>query len=157
MLFIGTAVLIFIIGRVLCVNPDDPQSLLIDQCIARRTIVSEQSQLDEFVINVSSHASEHKCVELLLVGNSFNLDLLQMMRTELGANGSLMVTGNSPSSSVVVNCISNVTDPEELRDMLQPISRAQLVIFDGLVFTKCPVPIVIEEVYNVMILNCVFL
>ena len=77
------------------------------------------------------------------------------MRINLGINGSLAIMG--VDSAVNINCAINVTDPEELRDMLQPISRAQLVLFDGLVFTQCPVPIVIEEVYSVMIQNCVFL
>ena len=153
MLFIGTTVLIFLVGLVLCSSTDTRT----DQCVVKRTTISDQSQLDEFVTNISSYSGEPVCVELL-IGSSFKLDLLQLMRIDLGANGSLMVTGNSPASnSVVINCISNITDPDELREMLQPISRAQSVLFDGLVFTQCPVPIVIEEVYNVMILNCVFL
>ena len=70
-------------------------------------------------------------------------------------NSSLAIIGNY--ETVNIHCTTNVTDLEELRDILKPISRAQSVLFDGLVFTKCPVPIVIEEVYTVMILNCVFL
>ena len=75
------------------------------------------------------------------------------MRIDLGTNGSLVITGDS----VILNCIVNTTDLEELRKLLQPISRALLVLFDGLVFTRCPVPIVIEEVANVIIQNCVFM
>ena len=145
--------LISLVGLVLCASTD-PRT---DRCVVKRTSISDQFQLDEFVTNISSYSSEPMCVELLLLGNSFKLDLLQLMRMDLGTNGSLIVTGNSLSNSVVINCISNITDPEELRALLQPVSRAQFVLFDGLVFTQCPVPIVIEEVYSVVIQNCIFL
>jgi len=125
--------------------------------IGRSAIISDQSQLDLFMKNISlyeDNPNATRCIHLSLVGNSFKLDLLQLMRINLGTqNGSLIITGNS----VIINCTANVTDLEELRDMLQPISRALLVLFDGLVFTRCPVPIVIEEVSTVMIQNCVFL
>ena len=117
----------------------------------RNVTVSNQSQLDEFVTNISSQY-EDMCIQLSLTGNSFKLDLLQLMRINL-TNDSLVITGDS----VIINCTTNVTDSEELRKLLQPISRALLVLFDGLVFTKCPVPIVFEEVANVIIQNCVFL
>ena len=118
--------------------------------------VTDQRQLNLFLqdaIFSNSSNTTTKCIQLSLIGDGFDLDLLQLMRINLGTNGSLMVVGDS----VTIDCSSNVTDLEELRDMLQPISRALLVLFDGLVFTKCPVPIVIEEVSNVMIKNCVFL
>ena len=121
----------------------------------RRTI-SYQFQLDEFLTNVSfqQDSNSDTCVHLLLsAGTSFKLDVLQLMSIRLGINGSLSVMGNS----VDINCTSDTTDAEELRSTLQPISRALLVLFDGLVFTKCPVPIVMEEVANVIIQNCVFL
>ena len=100
-----------------------------------------------------SYSSGRMCIQLLLIGDSFKLDPLQLMGMKLDANASLVIIGDS----VNIHCTSNITDQEELMGMLQPISRAQSVLFDGLVFTKCPVPIVIEEVYNVMIQNCVFL
>ena len=54
------------------------------------------------------------------------------------------------------NCTASQSDLEELREVVQPISRASLVLMDGLVFTGCPVPIMIEEASSVVIQNCVF-
>ena len=36
------------------------------------------------------------------------------------------------------------------------LSKASMVVFDGLVFTECLRPIYLEEVNNVVIQNCVF-
>ena len=133
-------------------------------CSVRRSAkITDQSKLDLFMNNVSLYENPNAnttiCIQLELVRvdntvhTSFTLDLVQLMRIDLGANGSLVITGNS----VNINCTTNVTDSEELRKLLQPISRALLVSFDGLVFTRCPVPIVMEEVAHVIIQNCVFL
>ena len=157
-LFVRTIVFIFVLSRSLCVSDQFVQDFR--NCSAvQRVIVNDQSQMDELMTNISSYANYNSslCIHLSLVGNrvgsSFRLDLLQLMRVNLGTNGSLMITGNS----VIISCTTNVTDLEELWDMLQPISRALLVFLDGLVFTRCPVPIVIEEVSTVMIQNCIFL
>ena len=132
-------------------------------CSVRRSAkITNQSKLDLFMNNASLYENPNAnttiCIQLELVRvdsvhTSFTLDLVQLMRINLGANGSLVITGNS----VNINCTTNVTDSEELRKLLQPISRALLVSFDGLVFTRCPVPIVMEEVAHVIIQNCVFL
>ena len=133
-------------------------------CSLRRSAkITDQSKLDLFMNNVSLYENPNAnttiCIQLELVRvdstvhTSFTLDLVQLMRINLGANGSLEITGNS----VNINCTTNVTDSEELRKLLQPISRALLVSLDGLVFTRCPVPIVMEEVVHVIIQNCVFL
>ena len=121
--------------------------------------IADQSKLDLFMRNISLYdnpnANTTKCIQLSFVGSirSFKLDLVQLMRINLGTNGSLTISGNT----INIYCsIINVTDIEELRKLLRPISRALLVLFDGLVFTRCPVPIVIEEVANVIIQNCVF-
>ena len=151
---VRTTVLIFVLGRTLCASTENPRRSVHNQCVVRKTTVNDQSHLDEFITNISSYSSDHVCIELSLVGTSYKLDLLQLMRINLGTNGSLMIMSDS---SVNINCVSNVTDPDELRDMLQPMSRALLVLFDGLVFTKCPVPLVIEEVSTVIVQNCVFL
>jgi len=121
--------------------------------------IADQQQWNEFIQNSSPLFSRSNsddvsnCIKLSFIGKSFQLDLLQLMRINLGTNGSLVIMGNS----VNLNCYVNITDEEELRKSLQPISRALLIFFDGLVFTKCPVPIVIEEVTNVIIQNCVFM
>ena len=138
--------------RVSCVNPAEPYRT----CSAVTNLtISNQSQLDIFLTDTSLYDNSTKCIQLSLIGNTFNVNLLQLMEINLGTNGSLAITGGD--SEVSINCSINVTYQGELRDMLQPISRAHLILFDGLRFTECPVPIVIEEVYNVMILNCVFL
>ena len=145
-LFISFVILVFILERAGTSPASDFRYCHV------YTTINDQSQLDQFIQNLSN-SSDRMCIQLLLTGDSFKLDLLQLMGINLDSNASLVIMGDS----VNIHCSSNVTDPVDLRDMLQPISRAHLVIFDGLVFTKCPVPIVIEEVYNVMILNCVFL
>lgn len=58
---------------------------------------------------------------------------------------------------VNINCTTNITDPEMLRRALRPLSHAQLISFDGLVFAECPTPILIEDVTMVMVVNCVFM
>ena len=147
------SVIALMLRRVSCVNRS---SEFYRTCSSEENLlISDQSQLNMFFTNTSLYDNRTKCIQLLFIGNSFNVNLLQLMRINLGTNGSLAIMGGD--SGVNINCAINVTDPEELREMLQPISRALFVLFDGLVFTQCPVPIVIEEVYNVVILNCVFL
>ena len=74
-------------------------------------------------------------------------------------NGSLIM--ESKGGPAEINCITSLSgytiyDLEKLREALQPLSGASLVLLDGLVFNGCPVPILIEEALNVVIQNCVF-
>ena len=55
-----------------------------------------------------------------------------------------------------VTCKTSLSDLEELSKTIQPLSRASLVLLDELVFTGCPIPILIEEASNVIIQNCIF-
>ena len=55
-----------------------------------------------------------------------------------------------------INCKTGFSDLEMLSKTVQPLSRASLVLLDGLVFIGCPVPILIEEASNVIVQNCVF-
>ena len=117
--------------------------------------ITDQTQLDnvlQYLIS-SDNSNSTQCIHWTFVGDTFQLNLVQLMRINLPINGSLTIKGNS----VNLQCTTNITDKERLQEILEPISRARVVLFDGLVFTECPVPIVIEEVYNVMIQNCVFL
>ena len=150
-----TVVVISLICRkVSCVSPGAESQT----CSVRKSVISDQTQLDLFIRNTSLYDNSTKCIQLSLNGSSFNVDLLQLMRLNLGTNGSLEITGSITGDSVNINCSINITDHVELKDMLQPIiSRALLVLLDGLVFTKCPVPILIEEVSTVIVRNCVFL
>ena len=144
-------VISLIFGKVSCVSSSTAES---QTCSVTKSVISDQSQLDLFIRNTSLYDDSTKCIQLSLVGSSFNVDLLQLMRINLGTNGSLEITGDS----VNVNCFINATDRAELKDMLQPIiSQALLVLLDGLVFTKSPVPMLIEEVSTVIVRNCVFL
>ena len=161
LVLVRTILLISVVNEVsvrhaLCVQFSQSDVRNCHSIVWRNVTVDNQSQLDEFVANYSSQYESNKamCVQLSFtgMGRSFKLDLLELMKINL-VNGSLVITGNY----VNINCITNVTDSEELRKLLQPISRALLVLFDGLVFTRCPVPIVMEEVSNVIIQNCVFL
>ena len=127
-----------------------------ENCFNSSTVtITDQTQLDKVIQDLisSNNSNTTQCIHWSFVGNTFQLDLVQLMRINIPISGTLAITGNS----VNLQCTSNITDQERLQEILQPISRAHLVLFDGLVFTQCPVPIVIEEVYNVMILNCVFL
>ena len=152
--FLRTILLIFVINKVVREVVCDAELTHACQRSVTRTI-SYQSELDEFLSNFSPQNESNKdtCVHLSLTRSSFNLDVLQLMSIKLGINGRLVVMGNS----VDINCTTHTTDAAELRKILQPISRALLVSFNGLVFIKCPVPIVMEEVANVIIQNCVFM
>ena len=151
-------VIVFLyISNVLLYTRSEAINLYRENCFNCSTVIeiTDQRRLDEFIQDSSNNRNGNvsKCIQLSFTRNNFQLDLLQLMRINLGTNGSLVITGDS----VILNCIVNTTDLEELRKLLQPISRALLVLFDGLVFTRCPVPIVIEEVANVIIQNCVFM
>ena len=103
--------------------------------------------------------NDNKCIELSLVGNnSYTLDIVDFMNVtsfSIANNGSLIMQGMG--GIVDINCVSSQSDLNELLQILRPISNAQLVILDELVFINCPVPVLIEEVSTVIVQNCVFL
>ena len=72
---------------------------------------------------------------------------------DLKENDSLTVTGEV--SAVIINCVD---DARSILEYLQSrrLLHASVVIFDGLVFTGCLLPIYVEEVNTVVIQNCVF-
>ena len=158
-----TVVVFLYISNVLLCTKGEATNLQLyrENCSNFSTVtITDQRRLDELLEDSTIFSNNNdvdnvsKCIQLSFIGNSFQLDLLQLMRVNLGTNGSLMIIAGN---SVILNCIVNTTDLKELRKSLQPISRALLVLFDGLVFIRCPVPIVFEEVSNVIIQNCVFL
>ena len=152
LLIISMAILV--LRRVICVNPKIRGTADCSVVVRR---ISDQSQFDLIMKDLSDiNDNTTRCIHLSLMGSSFILDLPQLMRINLGTNGSLVITGHGSNRSVNINCSTTVTNLENLRNTLRPISRASLAMFDGLVFTKCPVPIVIEEVSSVIIQNCVF-
>ena len=121
--------------------------------------ITKQSELDQFVESVRMNHNDSRCIELSLVGNnSYTLDIVDFMNVtsfSIANNGSLIMQGIG--GIVDINCVSSKSDLNELLQILRPISNAQLVILDGLVFINCPVPVLIEEVSMVMVQNCVFL
>ena len=119
--------------------------------------ITNQSELDQFLDNATSSRRDNlRCIHLSLeAGNSYKLDIVKFMQLNLEHNASLTVVGEG--GGVDINCTTSLSDLEELRKLNLSLSRASLVLLDGLVFTSCPVPIVIEEVLTVVINNCHFL
>ena len=118
--------------------------------------VANQSKLDHFIESVTAYNDRRnkKFVNLSLVGkNNYTLDIVKLMNISFNG-GSLII--ESKGGPVAINCTASQSSLEKLRETVQPISRASHVLLDGLVFTKCPVPIIIEEATKVVIQNCVF-
>ena len=119
--------------------------------------VSTQSQLDQFMENMTAYNDRRNTsyLHLSLAGdNNYMLDIIKLMNISLTNGGSLIL--ESKGGSAEIDCIANQSDVNELKEVVQPISRASLVLMDGLVITGCPVPLMIEEASNVTIQNCVF-
>ena len=125
--------------------------------LAWNVSVISQSQLDQFIENVTAYNGDRNTSYLrlsLASENAYVLDIVRLMNVSLIDGGSLIIESNS--GTVEIDCTASHSDLEELRKVLQPISRASLVLMDGLVMTGCPVPIMIEEASNVTIQNCIF-
>ena len=122
--------------------------------------IDDQAELDQFILAVETNSTktfnEAVCVEVSLTNNdAYKMDILKLMTVNLGRNGSLIIVG--VADHVVIDCMMDQYDLEELRDLLKPLTQASLVVLDGLTFTGCPVPIVVEETEMVVVQNCVFL
>ena len=120
------------------------------------TIVN-QLELTRFIDNVTTYTDRWNTTNLIHLslagGRNYELDIVKLMKISI--NGSLIMEGND-SLLAEVNCKTSLSDLEELSKTIQPLSRASLVLLDGLVFTGCPIPILIEEASNVIIQNCIF-
>ena len=116
-----------------------------------------QEELDSFVDNVTSFNSKNmdRCIQLFLTGKNYKLDITEMMKIKIGTGGGLVIVGLT-SPRVKINCVSSVSGLKELRNILKPLSNVSLVVLDGLQFTGCPVPVVLEEVSTVIVQNCEF-
>ena len=138
-------------GSGFVVLPEEP-------CLEWNIVVASQSQLDQVIENVTSYSDRgtNTCYFHLSLagGNSYVLDIVKLMNISLTDGGSLIM--ESKGGVAEINCTASQSDLQELREVVQPISRASLVLMDGLVFTGCPVPIMIEEASSVVIQNCVF-
>ena len=121
-------------------------------------IITNQSELDLFVATARLNHDNNKCIYLSLLGNSsYTLDIVNFMNVtsfSIANSGSLIM--QAMGGTVDINCVSSQSDLDKLLQILRPISDALLVMFDGLVFNNCPVPVLIEEVSMVVVQNCVF-
>ena len=118
--------------------------------------VTNQSQLDQFIGNMTAFNDKGNTnnIQLTLSGDtSYVLDIVKLMKISITDSSLIM---KSEEGLAEINCIASESDLGKLREVVQPISRASTLLMDGLVFTGCPVPIMIEEVDDVMIKNCVF-
>ena len=119
--------------------------------------VATQLQLDQFMENVTAYNNRGSTsyFHLSLTGeNNYELDIVKLMNISLTDGGCLILENKGGPTEI--KCTTTQSNLEELRDFVQPISRAFLVLMDGLVITGCPVPLMMEEVFNVTIQNCVF-
>ena len=113
-------------------------------------LVSNQSEIDQFM---KTQYSNPVCIHFVLDGgNTYKVNMMKMMF--LATNGSLTMKSNDGPAKI--NCTIGSSDLEAVNQTIQPLSRASLVLLDGLIFTGCPIPILIEDASNVVIQNCVF-
>lgn len=130
-----------------------------DSTIRWNISINGQEELDNFVDNITSfpdYDDADRCIQLFLTEKSYELDVIKLMRIKLGTGGGLVMVGVA-NSHTIINCTANVSGLEKLRNSLKPLANVSLVALDGLTFTRCPVPFVLEEVSRVMVQNCDFM
>ena len=119
--------------------------------------VSNQSQLDRFLDNITSQKRDLGCrypsyIQLSLTANTYQLNITKFVHgVDLKENDTLMVEGEG----AYISCTG--VDGVHASNLYLSIARASMVVFDGLVFTGCLRPIFVEEVKTVVIQNCAFL
>ena len=113
-------------------------------------VVNNQSEIDRLMSATHDQSNTPECIHFSLTGgHTYKVNMTKMMI--LGTNGSLIM--ESKGGQAKVNCATSSLD---LDKTLQPLSNASLVLLDGLVFTGCPVPILLKEASIVVIQNCLF-
>ena len=129
--------------------------------------VYDQEELDDFMkqsdatsVSTTGEPTDDnktsRCIRLSIMGDfRYRLDIVKLMQIKLGTSGGLVVVGMN--GSVEIDCVASASDIKELKRLLKPISNASLVMFDGLTFANCPVPILIEEVSLIAVQNCNFM
>ena len=117
-----------------------------------------QKELDSSFDNLTSfsNVSTDRCIQLILTGQSYRLDVIDLMKIKLGTTGGLTIFG-AANPRVKINCVSEESDLEKLRSLLKALSNVSLVVLKGLTFIGCPVPVVLEEVSTVIVQNCDFM
>ena len=154
-------------GILSCNNADSNGVILncfnetINSVVRWNISIYEQEELDKFIDNVTStNDDKDRCIQLFLTGESYTLDVMKIMRIKLGAGGGLVIVGVANDAPVTINCVATsnaISDSEELINNSTLVSNVSLVVLDGLLFTECPVPVVLEEVSTVIVQNCVFM
>ena len=120
--------------------------------------VHDQAGLNTFMEEAMSSINSSRCIQLSLAGDfSYRLNIVKMMQINLGTGDGTGLIVVGVNRRVKIECFANVTDLEELRKILKPISNISLLILDGLIFVRCPVPILIEEVSLIVVKNCEFM
>ena len=119
--------------------------------------INSQLEMNRFIANVTAYSNKRGTMDCLYLslagGTNYEIDIVKLLNINV-TNGNLIV--KSKGGSVEINCTAHSSDLENLTQILHPLSRASLVLLDGLIFTGCPVPILIEEAFTVVIQNCVF-
>ena len=117
--------------------------------------IASQLDLNQCIENVTAcgdaKKNTTKYLHISLVANDYELDIIKLMN--ISTNGRLVIESKG-GRSAGINCTADLADGRA--EDLKPLSGASLVLLDGLVFTGCPVPILIEEASSVLIQNCVF-
>ena len=120
-------------------------------------MIADQLDLTRFIENVTTYTDRRNTTNSIRLslagGRQYELDIVKLMKITI--NGSLIMEKNG-SLLAEIKCTTGISDLEELSKTIKPLSRASLVLLDGLTFTGCPVPILIEEASNVVIKNCIF-
>ena len=122
--------------------------------------IRNQTELDRYLDNEISYRRESnttRCIQWILTGRSYQLDMVELMKINLQQSDSLIIQGHN-GNMVDIDCVGGPANMEELFEAVQShaLSRASLLVLDSLTFVRCPVPILIEEVSKVIISNCVF-
>ena len=125
-------------------------STLLSSCAAHR--VANQSQLDNFLDKITRNEQVSRMIQLSLTANVYQLNITKFV-SGVKENGSLVVEG--VEGTVHIICVD---EPNLSRKYLQSrrLLNASMVVFDGVVFTGCLLPIYVEQVNTVVIKNCIF-
>ena len=130
-------------------------------CSTTNFTVSNQSQLVRLLDNMTLLMKEEgpRCIQLSLAANIYDMFAIAefVSRVHLTILDSLVVVGEV-SGMVDINCdnVTMVSEKNYLNNTDVKIIRTSMVVFDGLQFTRCLLPIHVEEVNTVVIQNCVF-
>ena len=137
---------------VVCCNEFD------ENLVVWNATIFDHLQLTQFIENVTMYTDHRNTTNYIYLsltgGTNYELDIVKLMK--ISVNGSLVIESKKGGSAEINCTIDQQYDLKELSQTVQPLSRASLVLLDGLIITGCPVPILIEEASSVVIQNCVF-